>query len=277
LILISAALNAEIARVKAELRDLQIYCLPANPMVQIEFHGLFTMVDGKVLNALTRNANSQACPICHARPNQMCNPSCPLGDEFTPKEGSLDYGVAPLHFGIRTFEFFLHVGFNQDFQQWQARGETNKALKARRKFQIQADLERQLAIKVCHVRPGGGTSNTGNVARRALNAPDVLGRACGVPAEMVKLARTLWILLACPYEVDPEKFQALCKRFRELYFNPANNVSWYKLPPTVHKVVVHGAAILRKSPVPVGLLSEECSESNNKEIAREKVYGNKTT
>jgi hypothetical protein len=141
-------------------------------------------------------------------------------------------------------------------------------LKARRKSQIQADLERQLAIKVCQVRPGGGTSNTGNVARRALNAPDVLGNACGIPSELVKLAKTLWILLACPYEVDPEKFQALCDRFKEVFFDPQNNVSWYKLPPTVHKVLFHGAAILRKSPVPVGLLSEECSEANNKCMRR---------
>jgi hypothetical protein len=92
----------------------------------------------------------------------------------------------------------------------------HKKQKKNREQQEQQE-QQELAIKVCHIRPGGGSQQYHQCCKACLlNAPDVIGRACGIPAEMVKLARTLWILLACPYEVDPDKFQALWDRFLEL-------------------------------------------------------------
>jgi hypothetical protein len=132
--------------------------------------------------------------------------------------------------------------------------------KERMKQHIKVQAEKEIGIKIFQVRQGGGTSNTGNVARRAFREADIFARLCGVPVEMVTLLRTIWTLLACPYAIDADKFEALCKRFLELYFDPANEVNWYKLPPTVHKIMIHGPDIIRKSPVPVGLLSEEASE-----------------
>jgi hypothetical protein len=63
--------------------------------------------------------------------------------------------------------------------------------------------------------------------------------------------------LTCGLDIDPDKFQALADKWKTIYFE---NVNWYNMSPTVHKVVEHGAQIIRASPVPVGLLSEEGSE-----------------
>jgi hypothetical protein len=51
-----------------------------------------------------------------------------------------------------------------------------------------------------------------------------------------------------------------------LYFDDEIGCSWYNIPPTVHKIVVHGAAIIDAIDLPLGLLSEEPSEANNRRL-----------
>lgn len=43
---------------------------------------------------------------------------------------------------------------------------------------------------------------------------------------------------------------------------------WYALSPTVHKLLVHGAAIIKHSLLPIGMFSEEAGESRNKSIRK---------
>lgn len=38
------------------------------------------------------------------------------------------------------------------------------------------------------------------------------------------------------------------------------------MPPSVHKMLLHGHEVVRKKPVPVGLFSEEAQESRNKDV-----------
>lgn len=40
--------------------------------------------------------------------------------------------------------------------------------------------------------------------------------------------------------------------------------SWYKLPPSVHKILTHGSEIIKTLDVPFGWLNEEPQEANNK-------------
>ncbi len=42
------------------------------------------------------------------------------------------------------------------------------------------------------------------------------------------------------------------------------SVKWYNIPPTLHKVLVHGKEIVQATPMPVGWTSEEGSEANTK-------------
>lgn len=43
------------------------------------------------------------------------------------------------------------------------------------------------------------------------------------------------------------------------------------MPATVHKILVHGAAIIKSSIIPIGQMSEEASEAKNKEIRRARL------
>lgn len=40
------------------------------------------------------------------------------------------------------------------------------------------------------------------------------------------------------------------------------------MPPTVHKILIHGSIIVKNAMVPIGELSEEAQESKNKDIRR---------
>ena len=40
--------------------------------------------------------------------------------------------------------------------------------------------------------------------------------------------------------------------------------SWYHMPSTMHKVLIHGAEIVRSAIVPLGALSEEAQETSNR-------------
>jgi hypothetical protein len=149
--LISAALIAELTRLKTEVDELKIFCLPSDNRIRIQYICLCTMIDGKAMNAAMRNFYSGACPVCHARPVDMSTHHCP--GFFEPKDGGLDHGCSPLHFGIRSFEFFCHIGFNQEFKEWQARG-PNKVKKERMKQHIKLQAEKEIGIKIFQVSRG---------------------------------------------------------------------------------------------------------------------------
>ena len=50
------------------------------------------------------------------------------------------------------------------------------------------------------------------------------------------------------------------------------NYGWYKMPSSVHRVLIHGADIIRVSVIAVGTLSEEPQECRNKDIKKFREY-----
>lgn len=52
--------------------------------------------------------------------------------------------------------------------------------------------------------------------------------------------------------------------------------SWYVMPPTVHKVLIHGADIMKAVFVPVGQLSEESQEASNKYFKKARLFNSRT-
>jgi hypothetical protein len=107
------SIQTESFRLKEEVNELKPLVLIDNPKITISYKGLFTMIDGKVLNELTKNPASSSCPICHKTSRQMSNPD----QEFTPKPGTLEYGASILHFGLRSFEAIVKIGYRQDVKK----------------------------------------------------------------------------------------------------------------------------------------------------------------
>jgi len=65
--------------------------------------------------------------------------------------------------------------------------------------------------------------------------------------------------------INIDKFEVYCWETAELY---TNLYSWYYMPPSVHKILIHGSSIIKSFVLPIGVLSEEAQESRNKDIKR---------
>lgn len=71
--------------------------------------------------------------------------------------------------------------------------------------------------------------------------------------------------MASGYEIDPIKFSEFTASTAADYVKLYN---WYYMPASVHKILIHGADIIRSLSIPIGLLSEEAQEARNKEFKK---------
>jgi hypothetical protein len=71
--------------------------------------------------------------------------------------------------------------------------------------------------------------------------------------------------MSCGFAVNIKNVKTYClniaKKYVELY-------SWYPMPTSVHIVLIHGAEIIERAPLPIGQLSEDAQETRNKDIRR---------
>ena len=205
----------EADRLQGEVSNLKDFILMEEPKVTVTYKGLFTMIDGKVLNVLTKNPSSSNCPICHKTSRQMSNNS---GD-FVPKDGCLHYGILPLHFGIRSFELIYKIGYRQNTKKFgQKFSEEEKNTNKTCEEKVKQLFEEKLGIRIDQRRDGGaGSTSTGNVARKALANPEITAEICGVSPELVKNIQVIWGTLASGFAIDSDKFDQLCKETLSLY------------------------------------------------------------
>ena len=75
--------------------------------------------------------------------------------------------------------------------------------------------------------------------------------------------RNVLLAVCSGQELDNEAFNEYCKSTLDVILQ---NYSWYVLPPTVHKLLVHGPYIAAKLDLPIGQYSEEAQEAQNKEL-----------
>ena len=76
-----------------------------------------TLIDGKILNTLTKTKSSLACPIFGATPQKFVSIKESRSKEFTPKPKTLQYGISPLHSLIRFFECILHILYRHGIEK----------------------------------------------------------------------------------------------------------------------------------------------------------------
>ena len=69
--------------------------------------------------------------------------------------------------------------------------------------------------------------------------------------------------MASGFDIEPARFEAYCTSTAELY---VQLYPWHPMRPSLHKVLIHGAKVVKTLPLPLGLLSEEAQECRNKDI-----------
>lgn len=167
------------------------------------------------------------------------------------------------YIGLRAFSTLLQIGYKQDVKSHRVTKQNSSTVEAR-KLKVKQAFKREMNL-IVDSPSNPGTSLSGNVARKAFSNPVTFARIVGVSTMLVSNIDVIWRILASKYPVNGKKFDELCQESLEIYLTDAG---WYKIPPTIHKILVHGKDIIEACPVPIGWTSEEGSEANNKYIRK---------
>ncbi|XP_026315853.1 uncharacterized protein LOC113227183 [Hyposmocoma kahamanoa] len=163
-------------------------------------------------------------------------------------------------------ECLLHIVYRLDFKQWAARSNEHKEMLQTRKKLIQNKFKDELNLLIDIVKQGSGTTNDGNTARKFFEFPKKTATITGLDEEFIKRFAVILQAITSGEKIDIVKFKYFARKTAEIY---VELYDWYYMSATVHKLLIHGADIIEKNNiVPIGTLSEEASESRNKDFRR---------
>jgi hypothetical protein len=134
-----------------------------------------------------------------------------------------------------------------------------------KKLKIQNEFRSRLGLLVDMPKQGFGSSNDGNTARRFFKNYKISSEITGVSEVLIYHFYVILQCLSSGENINIDKFEVYCWETAELY---TNLYSWYYMPPSVHKILIHGSSIIKSFVLPIGILSEEAQESRNKDIKR---------
>ena len=254
--------KAEKERVDREIQSLIPSTFSFNGQIYKIHHTLtFTMIDGKICNAITNNKSTQRCYICDLTCKDFNNIEKCLQVDI--KQETFEFGLSILHAWIRFMECLLHLSYKIEIKKYQARGPQEKDIVARRKQEIQTDFKRMLSLSVDKPKQRFGNTNDGNTARRFFEHEEESARITGIDKNLIHRFHVILRTLSSGYDIDANKFKEFCQDTAKLY---VEKYPWYMMPPTVHKILIHGPQIIDNALLPIGQLSEEAQEARNKDI-----------
>ena len=114
-----------------------------------------------------------------------------------------------------------------------------------------------------------GSTDDGNTARRAFNQPELFARITNVDQSLIHNFKIILISLTCQQVLDLEKFETFCFDTANLYMT---KYPWFRIPATIHKVLIHAKQFFENSVLPAGYFGEEASEARNKFYKRDKEF-----
>lgn len=261
-----ALIKEECTGIENQIRELEPFIVEIRGVtVTITHHMILSMIDGKVCNVLAENKSTQRCFICKATSKEMN--STLMAREPDDDESMYQFGISSLHAYIRTMECLLNISYRSGICEWQVRGDENKKTFKKNKEHIKKRFK-EVGLIIDKVKPGFGTSNDGNTARAFFYNYATTAQITGINEKLIQRFGTILAAIASGYEIDVRKFHDYCCETREIYISL---YAWYNMPVTVHKILVHGACIIKNSVIPIGQMSEEASEAKNKEIRKARL------
>lgn len=235
-------------------------------------HAICTMMDGKTCNVLTDTSSTQACNICKATPKDLNNIDLLLRKQYS--KAPFQFGISVLHSYLRCYEYLLHISYKMDLQKWQARGNEAKESMKKRKIEITERFYKEMGLVVDQPKQGGGNSNDGNTARKFFAEPEKSSDITGIDTEIIKRFANILSVLSCGFNVNHESFKKYSIDTAKMCIN---TYDWYKMSASVHKLLIHGADIIKELPLPVGLFSEDVLETSQKEFKSVRLFHTRKT
>lgn len=178
-----------------EIRNIQnSNVLVQSKQIGIKHKLIFSMIDGKVCNAITETTSTMRCFICGATSTHFNK----IDDMIarTVKTKTLDFGLSVLHGWIRMFECLLHVAYKIPIKKWQARGKEDQSIVSQRKAEIQKKFKERCGLIVDKPKPGFGNSNDGNTTSRFFQNPNVSSKITGVDVSLIKQIHIIMVVVA---------------------------------------------------------------------------------
>ena len=128
---------------------------------------------------------------------------------------------------------------------------------------VQEKFWTYMGLKVDRVKQSYGNTNDGNTARRIFDNPHLTAEITGVNEEIITRFSTVLKAINSSYAINKIQFHKYCRETAELY---VKHYSWYYMPVSVHKILIHGSQIVENFTLPIGEFSEEALECRNKNI-----------
>jgi len=173
--------------------------------------------------------------------------------------------MSTLHAWIRLFECLLHLSYKLSLKKWQARTENEKKLVSQRKTEIKKGFKSELGLIVDRPKPGYGSTNDGNTARRFFENSAISTLITGLNERIIKRFHIILQTISCGYDINVNNYKEYALETARMF---VSEYSWYNMPTTVHKLLIHGPQIIASALLPIGQLSEEAQESRNKDIKK---------
>lgn len=258
------ATKAEIQYIQDQIKNLVPFSdMVKGKCIKVNYNLALTMVDGKVCNAVADNAATQRCYLCKATSKNFNDLDKMLKLEVI--DDYLNLGLSSLHAWIRCFECCLHLSYKLDIKKWQARTAEEKTIVKNRKKATQESFKKNLGLIVDQPKPGFGSSNDGNTARRFFQNATISAEITGVDVRLITRFHSILQAISSGRTIDTPRFRdyalETAKLFIELY-------SWYYMPTSIHKLLIHGPQIIASALLPIGQMSEEAQETCNKYIKK---------
>lgn len=250
---------SEIEHIEQQMKGLMKTetCTSNSKQIFVKHTLMPTMVDGKVCNAATHTTSTMKCYIC-GKTSKFFND---LTKTKKSNPETFKFGLSSLHARIRCFEALLHVSYKLPIKKWQARTDAEKQSVNSTKKKIQASFKSEMGLLVDIPSSKGGNTNDGNTSRRFFNDPKKASQITGINVELIRRLSIILGAITSGYSIDAEKYSAYAFETAELY---VNLYGWYPMSPTMHKILVHGAEVIKNAILPIGQLSEEAAEARNK-------------
>ncbi|XP_050314983.1 uncharacterized protein LOC126749358 [Anthonomus grandis grandis] len=254
------------------VNELKVYTTSIeNKDLSISYEMILTMFDGSIANILSETNSCSKCIICGATPKEM-NSDTVL--DKSPVTQNYRFGISTLHCWIRFFECLLHIAYRLPIKTWQVKGAENKAITENTKRTIQENFKSKMGLIVDKPKPGYGSTNDGNTARRFFQNPVLSSQITGIDKELIEKFHLILRILASGCNIDITNFRILLNDTRRLYLHL---YSWYYMPSSVHKVLVHGCDIIDFFELPIGQLAEDALEERHKEFRKIRLCNSRKT
>ena len=130
-----------------------------------------------------------------------------------------------------------------------------------RKAETQKVFRETTGLIVDVPKAGFGNTNDGNTSRRFFADPQKASEITGVDFNLIYRLKIILEVISSGHKVNLKMFENYCletaRHYVALY-------PWHPMTPTMHKILVHGAIVMEKALLPIGMLSEEAAEARNK-------------